>query len=85
MIPASCPCCARLSAVLCDHEASIVYGDPDLCLVSRTIVRLVALTVDRRHNLAPVRWAREEYAADARDGIVLPFADPVGMARRMTP
>jgi hypothetical protein len=87
MIPAPCPCgaCARLAAVLADHEAAIVYGDPALCLVSRTTVRLVAIVVDARHDLNATRWVPAEYAADAADGLVLPFADPVGIARRMTP
>jgi hypothetical protein len=87
MIPAPCTCgaCARLAAVLADHTAALVYADPDLCRVSRTTVRLVAIVVDARHDLNATRWVPAEYAADVADGLVLPLSDPVGVARRLTP
>jgi hypothetical protein len=85
MTPERCPCCQRLGSAIADHAACLVFDDPALTLTSRTLVRLAALTCDATHNLAPTRWAREEYCADAQAGLVLPLADPIGVARRMTP
>ena len=81
-----CPCgpCARLAAVLADHEAAVVFDDPALCLTSRTPVRLVAMVVDCSHHLTDWTHAGADYRADADAGTLVPFADPVGIARRMT-
>jgi hypothetical protein len=80
-----CPCCAHLATAAEDHGCALAAGDDDLVIVSRTVVRLAAIVVDLRHGLTSTPHAVADYRREATEGRVIALADPVGVARRMTP
>ena len=79
-----CPCCARLASVTEDHACALACGD-DLIIVSRSMVKLAAITTDLRHRLTSTSSASADYRREAAAGRVVDVRDPVAVARRMTP
>jgi hypothetical protein len=84
MTPDVCRCgaCQGLALAVDDHALALTLGDPDLCRLSRTAVRLVAMLVDVRHGLATARQLVDLYREDAAGGDLLTLEDPIATARQ---
>jgi hypothetical protein len=77
MSRADCPClaCSRLDSALAFHQAAIAIGYPALLVATRTVVRLIAAEVDRRHHLPG--GGVMAFLDDADDGFLLAIPDPI--------
>lgn len=69
-----CVACERLRCAIAFHQAALVIGYPALILATRSIARLIATEVDRRHRLGS---GIAEYLSDASDGLLLDIRDPI--------
>jgi hypothetical protein len=80
-----CPCCARLVSASEDHACALAFGEEDLIIVSRSMVKLAAITTDLRHGLGSRPDLVSDYQEAAREGRVIAVVDPIATARRVAP
>ena len=71
----ACLACERLRTAISFHGAAIAIGYPALLVATRTVVRLIAAEVDRRHHLSGGGVAA--FLDDAEDGFLLAIPDPI--------